>query len=151
MIVSLSSSIARLQSSSRARGGHEDRGRGPTQAPQAQEAAGALLPGAGVRAGAALQAAAVPVRPGEGPPGRGAQADPDPGEDLVPEQEVQVQAAAAGPEPGDGVPAAAQEGVGAGAGAGREALFGGGHGHIQPLLQHGSHQPFHLQQLPGLQ
>lgn len=62
-----------------------------------------------------------------------------------------MQTAAAGPEPGDGVSAAAAEGVGAGPGTGREALSGGGHSHLQPVLQHEPHQPLHLQQLPSLQ
>ncbi len=144
MLFFLCGVIRGVQSSDRACGGHKTRGSGPTQAPETQEAAGPLLPGAGVRAGAPLQAAEVPVRPGERPPGRRAQTHPDPSEDLVPEQEVQVQAAEAGPEPGDGVSAAAQEGLGAGAGAGWEALPGGRHSHLQPLLQRGPHQPFHL-------
>lgn len=62
-----------------------------------------------------------------------------------------MQTAAAGPEPGDGVSAAAAEGVGAGPGAGRETLSGGGHGQLQPVLQHEPHQPLHLQQLSSLQ
>lgn len=143
--------IRGLQPSDRACGRHKNRGRKATQAPETQEAAGPVLPGAGVRAGAPLQAAEIPVRAGERPPRRGAKTHPYPGEDLVPEQEVQVQAAAAGPEPGDGVSAAAQEGVGAGAGAGWEALPGGRHSPLQPLLQYGSPQPFHLQQLSSFQ
>lgn len=62
-----------------------------------------------------------------------------------------MQTSAAGPEPGDGVPAPAPEGVSAGPGAGRKAVSGGGHNHLQPVLQHESHQPFPVQQLPGLQ
>lgn len=62
-----------------------------------------------------------------------------------------MQTAKAGPELGDGVSAAAQEGVGAGAGARWEALPGGRLNHLQPLLQYGSHQPFHLQQLSSFQ
>ncbi|KAF6737341.1 Homeobox protein Nkx-2.1, partial [Oryzias melastigma] len=53
----------------------------PVQHAQA-EAARALLPGAGVRAGAALQAAEVPVRAGEGAPGQHDPPDADAGEDL---------------------------------------------------------------------
>ena len=64
----------------------------------AQEAAGALLPGAGVRAGAALQAAEVPVRPGAGAPGRADPPHPEPGEDLVPEPPLQAEAAGQGQE-----------------------------------------------------
>lgn len=138
-----SGAIRRVQFCERARG-HQTRRPGSSQTPETQEAARPFFAGPGVRAGAPLQAAEIPVRPGERPPGRRAQTHPDPGEDLVPEQEVQVQAAEAGPEPGDGVGAAAQEGVGAGAGAGWEALSGGGCSHLQPLVQHGSHQPFLL-------
>ena len=64
----------------------------------AQEAAGALLSGAGVRAGAALQAAEVPVRPGERTPGRTDPPHPEPGEDLVPEPPLQAEAAGQGQE-----------------------------------------------------
>lgn len=62
----------------------------------------ALLPDSGVRAGAAFQAAALPVRAGERAAGRRAQADLHTGQDLVSEPEVQVQAAAAGQELGAG-------------------------------------------------
>lgn len=143
--------IRGLQSSNRVLGGYQVWRSGPAKGPATQEAPGPLLPGAGVRAGASLQAAKVPVRPGERPPGRRAQTHPNPGENLVPEQKVQVQASAAGPKPGDGVSAAATEGVGAGPGAGRKALSSGGHSHLQPGLQHESHQPLQLQQLPDLQ
>lgn len=67
---------------------HGDSARGA-----AQEAAGSLLTGAGVRAGAALQAAEVPVRAGEGAPGRTDPPHPEPGQDLVPEPPVQTEAA----------------------------------------------------------
>lgn len=139
-----------LQSSGGAGGQRTERGAAAAEVPPAQEAAGPVLPGSGLRAGAALQAAAVPVRPRERPPGRRAQAHPDPGQDLVPEPEVQVQAAEAGPEPGDGVSAAAPQGVGAGVSAGREAMSGGGRSRLQPTLLCGPHQPLHLQQLPGV-
>lgn len=90
-----------------------------------------LLPGSGVWAGAALQAAALPVRPGERAPGQLPETHLHPGQDLVPEQEVQMQEAAAGQDSGDGrsspsppppPTAAAQEGGCAGAGPGRQAL-----------------------------
>lgn len=77
--VFLSGVIRGVQSSDRARVGHKTRGFGPTQDSKTQEAACPLLPGAGVRAGASLQAAEVPVRPRERPPGRRAQTHPDPG------------------------------------------------------------------------
>lgn len=60
------------------------------------ETARALLPDSSVRAGAAFQAATLPVRAGERAARRRAQAHLHTGQDLVSEQEVQVQAAAAG-------------------------------------------------------
>lgn len=125
MIFSLSGPFRGVQSSCRACGGYKNRGPGPTQAPETQEAAGPLLPGAGVRAGAPLQAAEVPVRPGEGPPGRGAQTHPDPGEDLVPEPPLQDEErpgrrCAAGP--GDGAASGAAQARCSDPGAGRETF-----------------------------
>lgn len=62
----------------------------------AQEAPGALLSGAGVRAGAALQTAEVPVGPGERAPGRTDPPHPEPGQNLVPEPSLQTEAAGQG-------------------------------------------------------
>lgn len=63
-----------------------------------------LLPGSGVWAGTALQAAALPVRPRERALGKLTETYLHPGQDLVPEQEVQMQEAAAGQDSGDGRP-----------------------------------------------
>lgn len=64
----------------------------------AKEAQGALLAGAGLRAGAALQAAEVPVGAGEGAPGRTDPPHPQPGKNLVPEPPLQTEAAGQGQE-----------------------------------------------------
>jgi hypothetical protein len=66
-----------------------------------EEAAGAVLPGPGLRAGEAVQAAEVPVGPRAGADGARAEADPHAGQDLVPESEVQEQAPDGGPEGGE--------------------------------------------------
>lgn len=85
-------------------GGHSGRDRlqrqvhGDAAHRAAQEAPRALLAGAGVRAGAALQAAEVPVRPGEGAPGRTHPPHPEPGQNLVPEPPLQTEAAGQGQE-----------------------------------------------------
>ena len=60
----------------------------PVQHPEEEEAC-AVLAGAGLRAGATLQAAEIPVGAGEGAPGQHDPPDPDPGEDLVPKPPLQ--------------------------------------------------------------
>ena len=87
-----------------------------------QEAAGALLQGADLRAGAPLPAAALPVRPGEGAPGRAHPPHPEPGEDLVPEPPLQDEAGPGGAQPGGAAAAARPQGGHPGPGAGRETV-----------------------------
>lgn len=94
-----------------------------------EEAARALLTGAGVRTRAQVQAAALPVRARAGAPGQFLKAHIHAGQNLVPEPALQVQAAAAGQDFGAGRPpsprTAASQGSRARASAGREAVSGG--------------------------
>ncbi|MEQ2202369.1 hypothetical protein XENOCAPTIV_025365, partial [Xenoophorus captivus] len=69
--------------------GHRVREARHQAAEDQEEAPRPFLAGPGVRAGAALQAAALPVCPGEGAPGQLPETHLHPGQDLVPEQEVQ--------------------------------------------------------------
>lgn len=90
----------------------------------AKEAPDPLLSVPGVWVGETLQAAALPVRPGERTPGADSKTHLHPGQDLVSEQAVQMQASEAGHVTGaGGVPTSTEEDSGTGAGAGREAVW----------------------------
>lgn len=96
-------------------------GRRSAQRPR-QEAACAVLQGADHRAGAPLPAAAVPVRHGEGAPGRPNPPHPEPGENLVPEPPLQDEASSGRAQHGGATAAPGPQGRHPGSGAGREAL-----------------------------
>lgn len=97
--------------------------RAGAEAALSPETARAVLPDSGVRAGAAFQAATLPVRAGERAARRRAQAHLHTGQDLVSEQEVQVQAPAAGQDLGAGrSPAASAQSSRPGARARRKAV-----------------------------
>lgn len=90
---------------------------GPTQTAE-KTLQGRILPRAGLRAGAALQPPAVPVRSGTGGPGGLPEAHRDSSKDLVPEPPVQDETPPDGRRP-DGVDPCGQEGGGESFGAGR--------------------------------